>query len=201
MTLLETIKLIEYIASQQININTIVETENIYDLNNNNFQIKYSAFCLQQQRHVSNVEGFITFNFNAYYVDRLTNDKTNKLHIQSTGINILNNIINTIKERVFVSDVSYSEFITFTERFTAECAGVYCSLAITVPVQSLCSIYADESGANDFNNDFNNDFGGETWSKIGDFGPDFSDDFSVVRWQRIGDFNDDFNDDFWVRNT
>lgn len=159
MTLLETVKLIEYIASRQPNINTVVETDDIYELNTDNYQVRYSAFCLQQQRHVSNIEGFTTFNFNAYYVDRLTEDKSNKIEIQSTGITLLQNIINILNDRIWISDVTVSEFVTFTERFTAECAGVYCTISVTVPNVSLCGHYIDEY-------DFNEDFGADFWTKI-----------------------------------
>ena len=197
MTLLETTRLIEYIASRQINVNTIIDTENIYNLNTNNYQVKYSAICLQQQRHISNIEGFITYNYNIYYVDRLVLDKSNKLEIQSTGINILQNIINIIKDRVWVSDITTSEYVTFTERFTAECAGVYCSISITTPIQSLCSQY-DITGGPDFNSDFGDDF----WHIVG--GPDFNMDFNNDFWVKVyepGEFNDDFNDDFWIRKN
>lgn len=160
MTLLEVTNLIEYIGSKQPNINTVVETENIYDLNADNYQVKYSAFCLQQQRHTSTIEGFTTFNFYAYYIDRLTLDKSNKIEVQSTGITILQNIINILKERIWITDVNASEFITFTEKFTAECAGVYCYISVTVPNTSLCAQY----DINEY--DFNDDFGADFWTKI-----------------------------------
>ena len=159
MTLLETTRLIEYIASKQPNINTVVETENIYDLNNDNFQVKYSAFCLQQQRHTSQ-NGFTTFNYNAYYVDRLTNDRKNKLDVQSSGIILLQNIINILNDRIWISNVTASEFVTFTEKFTAECAGAYCNISITVPNASLCAQY------DLIEYDFNDDFGADFWTKI-----------------------------------
>lgn len=162
MTLLEVTKLIEYIASRQPNVNTVVETENIYDLNADNYEVKYSAFCLQQQRHTSTIEGFITFNFYAYYIDRLTNDRENKIIIQSTGINILQNIINVLKERIWITDVNISEYITFTEKFTAECAGAYCMISVTVPNTSLCAQY----DINEY--DFNEDFGADFWTKVVD---------------------------------
>lgn len=156
MTLLETTRLIEFVASKMPNINSVVETENIYDLNNDNVNVEYSAFCLQQQQHNSDIEGFITYNFNLYYIDRLTLNKANKLEVQSSGITILQNIINVIRERNYVSDIRSTSFVTFTEQFTANCAGVYCSIAITTQNLSLC---ADEGIYKfDFNDDFNKDF-------------------------------------------
>ena len=158
MTLLETTRLIEYIGSKMPNVNTVVDTENIYDLNADNYEVKYSAFVVQQQQHMSNQEGFITYNFNLYYIDRLTIDKKNKLEIQSTAINVLQNIINIMQDRSFVTDVTGSAFTTFTEQFTAECAGAYCSIAVTTPNISLCSIY------DAYEYDFNEDFGKDFWT-------------------------------------
>ena len=61
------------------------------------------------------------------YVDRLLQDKSNKIQIQSDGIIYLNEIINKLD-----LPINYPLEITpFTETFGDDCAGVFCRLTIT----------------------------------------------------------------------
>ena len=132
MTLYEVTKMIEKIADAQPNINSIVKSGDIYDLNKNEFEQNYSAFCLTQRNHT--FEGdFATYNFVMYYVDRLTLDEENKLDIQSSGCNVLIKIINDIEKTGLVS-ITYGDITTFTTRFTSTCAGAYIYLGVTVPI-------------------------------------------------------------------
>lgn len=141
MTLLEAINHINIIAGQQPNINTIVTSGNVYDLNTENYTVKYSAFCATQQPHTQ-TGNFITYNFTLFYVDRLTDDKRNKNEVQSNAISVLQAIVNKLQDLDMVhvgnnrgvSNINISDSIqytTFTERFTAECAGAYCNVGIT----------------------------------------------------------------------
>ena len=66
-TLLETIGIIEGIASAQPNINTVVESGDIYDLNTDHWNKQYAAFCVTQTNH-SIDEDFITYRFTLFYV-------------------------------------------------------------------------------------------------------------------------------------
>ena len=61
-TLLETIDIIEGIAAAQPNINTIVESGDIYDLNTDHWNKQYAAFCVTQNTHRID-EDFITYRF------------------------------------------------------------------------------------------------------------------------------------------
>lgn len=138
MTLYETIKTIEDVAKQQPNVNNIIKSGDIFDLNTEEYQQQYSAFCVTQRTHVPQ-ENFITFNFTLYYVDRLTEDKSNKLFVQSTACEILTNIVKYLHQTMYFLEIENSEITTFTQRFTAECAGAFINVSITVPYTNICA--------------------------------------------------------------
>lgn len=159
MTLFENFCIINQIAVAEPNVNTIVNTGNVFDLNTDNTQVKYAAFCVQQGEHKQEGD-FITYNFNLFYVDRLTDDSRNKLEIQSVAISTLQNIIRGLINIDLIdvgTDVTYQ---TFTERFAAECAGAYCSLSVTsaTPICYQEYVYRIGTLLGDFNYDFSNDF-------------------------------------------
>lgn len=135
MTLKEIIANIEGVAGKQPNINTIVRSGDIYDLNSEN-NIRYSAFCATQQQHTE-IGDFMNYAFYLYYVDRLTSDGSNKVDIQSHGISTLSNIIRTLKnnDEYEIGDVVYQPF---TQRFESDCAGVYATITISVPLEFIC---------------------------------------------------------------
>lgn len=135
MTLRDVIRGLEGIAEKQPNINTIVKSGDIYDLNSMN-NVRYSAFCVTQQQHQEGEE-FITYNFYAYYVDRLRSDCDNKLDIQSHGLRTLSNILRTFENKYDV-DIENIVYQVFTNRFESECAGVYASFSISVLISDLC---------------------------------------------------------------
>ena len=138
MTLLETINLLNWIAKNQPNVNGIVESGDIFDLNKDEYQQKYSAFCVTQNTH--NVgEEFTTYSFTLFYVDRLTLDKSNKLEIQSTAVQFFGNLIKTIMQKFDRLNWTNGDVTTFTEKFSAECAGAYMTCSITTPNNSLCA--------------------------------------------------------------
>lgn len=143
MTLLETVKILEHIASEQPNINGIVESGDVFDLNKDEYQQKYSAFCVTQNTHNIGTQ-FNVYSFTLYYVDRLTLDKSNKLDIQSTGVEFFSNILKTIEEDWPRLNIETGEVTTFTEKFSAECAGAYMNFNVTATPESLCKIYSEE---------------------------------------------------------
>lgn len=145
MTLLETINLLNWVAQNQPNINGIVETGDIYDLNKDEYQQKYSAFCATQRTHSIN-EDFSTYRFTLFYVDRLTLDKSNKIEIQSTACEFFQNLIKTLMQHFDTVDFTNGEVITFTEKFSAECAGAYMDCEITTKNESLCAMIKLELG-------------------------------------------------------
>lgn len=135
MTLYELTNTIEKIADAQPNINSIVKSGDIYDLNKSEYEQEYSAFCATQRTHRFDDET-VTYNFVFYYVDRLTLDESNKIDIQSTACNVLMNIVLGLEDAGVLS-VSYGDITTFTARFTSLCAGAYLNIGITVS-RDLC---------------------------------------------------------------
>lgn len=136
MTLLELIKTMEAVASDQPSINMIVEND-IFRLNSR-ADAKYGVFAFVQGQHSSSVDSSVmTYAFNLFYVDRLTNDRSNQIEIQSVGIQVLDNIIRTLDGMGIYSDSDYS-FQVFNQRFVDECAGVFCNVSLSVPVGSVC---------------------------------------------------------------
>jgi len=151
MTLKELIRAMEVIASNQPSIKMVVEND-IFRLNNK-ADARYGVFAFVQGQHSTSIDSnLITYAFTLFYVDRLKNDRSNQIEIQSVGIQTLDNIIRQLDEMGIYSETSYS-FQVFNQRFVDECAGVFCNVSLSVPVGSVCP----ESFA-DFNNDFNDDF-------------------------------------------
>ena len=135
MTYLQIINLLKDTALAQPNVNSVVRE--FLDLNRED--AKYSAVVIQDRdgsRDRIVEQDYVTYTWHLGYVDRLTYDESNRDDIISTGINIINNIVNTIRNTWFPElEVSIIDRInTFDQRFTAQCAGVYVVLAVNVQV-------------------------------------------------------------------
>ena len=135
MTYLQIINTIKDTALAQPNVNSVVRE--FLDLNRED--AKYSAVVIQDRdgsRDRIVEQDYVTYTWHLGYVDRLTYDESNRDDIISTGINIINNIVNTIRNTWFPElEVSIVDRInTFDQRFTAQCAGVYVVLAVNAQV-------------------------------------------------------------------
>lgn len=137
MTLQEVIKAFEMVASQQPSVNMIVRND-IFRLNSKS-NAKYGVFGWTQGQHSTSADSsMFTYSFVFFYVDRLKNDRSNEIEVQSVGIQTLDNILRKLEDLdIFVSS-SYS-FQTFNQRFLDECAGVFCNVSLQAPVTSMCS--------------------------------------------------------------
>lgn len=135
MTYLQILNLIKDTALAQPNVNSVVRE--FLDLNRED--AKYSAVVIQDRdgnRDRIAEQDYVTYTWHLGYVDRLTYDESNRDDIISTGINIINNIVNIIRNTWFPElEVSIVDRInTFDQRFTAQCAGVYVVLAVNAQV-------------------------------------------------------------------
>ena len=151
MTLTDTIHLIEVVASGQPPIKSIVRND-IFRLNSLP-DAKYGVFGWTQGTHSTSADSsFYIYRFTFFYIDRLTANQSNEIEIQSVGIQVLDNILRLLDEQnaLPVDDWQYT---TFNQRFLDECAGVFVTVGIEVPVNGIC---ADTFV--DFNDDFNDDF-------------------------------------------
>ena len=134
MTLLDLIKKIEDVAVVQPQVKEVIPSD-VYKLNERADAL-YGVFAWTQGQHVMNVyEGMTAYTFNLFYIDRLTADQKNKTEIQSVGLQVLGNILRTFAP---LMGVSTARFQPFTERFADECAGVYCTVTLTVPDDTSC---------------------------------------------------------------
>ncbi len=134
MTLLETVKAIEAAALRQPSVNQIVAND-IFRLNTLP-DARYGVFAWTQGQHEIGDE-MQTFVFTFFYVDRLTADLANEVEIQSVGIQTLSNIIRTLEEWGILPDGSWTAQ-TFRQRFLDECAGVFASVNLQVPIDWIC---------------------------------------------------------------
>lgn len=137
MKLYEIINTLQQIASAQPSVNNVFEGD-VYKLNELK-DIKYGAVVITQGTH-RYANAFRYFNFNIFYVDRLIEDKSNKVLIQSTALDTLANIILAMDEMGF--DFNNVRYHPFTQRFEAECAGAYAEVEFTAP-EELCADWYD----------------------------------------------------------
>ena len=157
MTLFETIRTINQVAATEPNINTLVLSGNVFDLNTNNITVKYSTFCCEQMTHHHSLEDeFMYYGFRFYYVDRLTEDSRNRIEIQSKGIQTLESILHKLRDTDIFGVYQDYYYTPFTNKFEAWCAGVFAEVQIMVPSDYCWDDIKDLLG--DFNIDFNYDF-------------------------------------------
>lgn len=135
MTLLETIRTIETVALQQATVHTVVEND-VFKLNDMP-DVKYGVFAFTQGQHTSTTDGgFTTYGFSLFYIDRLNEDRSNQIQIQSTGERTLRNILLILADEGIES--SPYTIQPFNQRFADECAGVYCDVQLTVSNDGTC---------------------------------------------------------------
>ena len=144
MTLAQLIRLFEGIAKEQPSINMIVQ-QDVFRINSAP-SLKYGVFAWTQGQHSGSINGMSSYSFSLFYVDRLKEDLSNQIEIQSVGCETIGNILRLLDEH----DVEIGNYTvqTFNQRFTDECAGVFCNVTLSV----LPTIGCAES-YNDYNND------------------------------------------------
>ena len=152
MTLQQVIRVFEMVASQQPSVNMIVQND-IFRLNSKS-DARYGVFGWTQGQHSTSADSsMFNYSFTFFYVDRLKNDVSNQIEVQSVGIQTIDNILRKLDDLgVYVS--STYNFQTFNQRFFDECAGVFCNVSLQVPVSAMCSESFADFLAEDFNNDF-----------------------------------------------
>ena len=139
------------VASQQPSVNMIVQND-IFRLNSKS-DARYGVFGWTQGQHSSSADSsMFTYSFTFFYVDRLKNDVSNQIEVQSVGIQTLDNILRKLDDMGIYVNSTYN-FQTFNQRFLDECAGVFCSVTLQVPVMSLCSESFADFDKLDFSDD------------------------------------------------
>lgn len=128
MTLAQLIRLFEGIAKEQPSINMIVQ-QDVFRINSAP-SLKYGVFAWTQGQHSGSSNGMQTYSFSLFYVDRLLEDLSNQIEIQSVGCETLGNILRALDE--YDVEVGNYTMQTFNQRFTDECAGVFCNVTLSV---------------------------------------------------------------------
>lgn len=136
MRLIECINELCKLAKEQPAVKTIVHND-IYRLNSNP-AVDYGVFAYTQGTHREDSEGFVRYEFTLFYVDRLTDDKSNEIEVQSTALDVLGNIIRGFENRYLGGAFETVNYVTFTERFSDECAGAFATVSFQVNLETLC---------------------------------------------------------------
>lgn len=114
-----------------------VEYGNIYEQHNSG-NIEYNTFTLTQGENSSQTENEITYNFIAFVTDRLLEDKSNLLYVQSSCKTILDTILTTFKERHSGWSLDTETFSFWEEKFNDYCAGCFVNFNVTMPIEFSC---------------------------------------------------------------
>ena len=142
ITLSKMIDVISAIGSGEKNINTVIQND-IYELDGIP-NAKYNVFGITQNAHRED-DQFIYYNFYLYYINRVNNDgRQNEILNQSTGIQVLRNII---RKTCGYLDIEVSEDIVyypFIQKFADVCSGVYADVTFAVPLDMCEEDYGED---------------------------------------------------------
>lgn len=136
MTLYQIIDTLKKIALTQPNIRTATDGD-VFDAMNSNPSIKYGVFHVTQTTHTED-EQFDNFGLNLFVIDRLEDDDSNRVSVQSTAKQLLSNIIGTFCE-TFDAEHNNITYQIFTQRFKDLTAGVWATVTFQVLKDYSCA--------------------------------------------------------------
>lgn len=111
----------------------------VYELNHIQ-NVTYPAVVVTVGQHTSNLDNYnFNYRLNIFYVDRLTDDKLNKIDVHANAIIFINSLLKALDDEYIISDY---EIYNFNERFNDVCAGAYVSCRIQMPI-SECYDFPD----------------------------------------------------------
>ena len=111
----------------------------VYELNHIQ-DVTYPAVVVTVGQHTSNLDSYnFNYRLNIFYVDRLTDDKVNKIDVHANAIIFINSLLKALDDEYIISDY---EIYNFNERFNDVCAGAYVSCRIQMPI-SECYDFPD----------------------------------------------------------
>lgn len=101
--------------------------------------VEYGVVAIIQREH-SVSDNLATYRFQLAYIDRLKEDKSNEVDVQSDGIMTLSNVINALVElNEGIELADEMSFSVFNERFKDECGGVLADVAlVTTSPMGIC---------------------------------------------------------------
>jgi len=119
---------LKYIGENHGLVSTCLEGDNIYEVSHTD--IAYPLVFITPQPHILD-NPISTYNFVIYFIDRLSDGKTNRLDIHSAALKALNDIMLSVD--LLDSTESKRPFTNttlFTEKFADECAGGWIEVSI-----------------------------------------------------------------------
>lgn len=103
----------------------------VYELNHIQ-NVTYPAVVVTVGQHTSDLDNYnFNYKLNIFYVDRLTDDKANKIDVHANAIIFINSLLKALDDEYIISDY---EIYNFNERFNDVCAGAYVSCRIQMPI-------------------------------------------------------------------
>ena len=121
-----------------------VNLGDIYEYLNGKPNVKYAAVNIDINQSTRN-DNLISYSIYLYFIDRLTEDKSNWMEVKTTAEQVLNSIVNYAAE---IGDVDDGWTINyFEQQFSDYCAGGYVQFNLEVPnVMGDCLIdeYKDD---------------------------------------------------------
>lgn len=136
MNLYQTVQYILSVAKVQPNVSYAAEGDIYQIMNYKDGSPKYSAVVVSQSTHAESGE-WRGYNFEIFYIDRLTADQSNRLQVQNIAIEVLSNIAKVLVETGFEIQGEL-RYHTFDEKFEDLCAGAYMEIVLQSE-ESLCA--------------------------------------------------------------
>ena len=96
---------------------------------------KYPSIILTTQ-NVSTTDNINSISGTLFCVDRLTDDSSNRLEIQSNAFNKLQRIISALEENTI--NLQSNTYTPFTEKFADLCGGMFVEFSLQYVGESLC---------------------------------------------------------------
>ena len=98
---------------------------------------KYPSIILTVQ-NITTDEDVSTISATIFAVDRLTNDSSNKLEVQSLCMSKITQILGTLEERV--NNLQSNTLVPFTEKFSDLCGGMYGEFTLDYIGEGVCDL-------------------------------------------------------------
>ena len=130
--------LVEGIALGKVNVNSYFKTSPYIAWQSKSVQ--YSSVCFTIER-AGTEDNVVVLHGILYYGDRLKQDGSNWVRIQTDATNILLDIISDLKENDNVLECELESDIEYwNQRLTDYCAGGYVNVSLTLPLDT-CENY------------------------------------------------------------
>lgn len=114
-----------------------VEQGDVYQIMNSGKQV-YSSVVLTINTVTKNLDlDTYTVSGELFYIDRCTDNNDNVLQVQSTAVEVLDQIMIKLTEE-YNWNLDSVMNTPFTEKFGDLCAGCYATFAISLPLESVC---------------------------------------------------------------